>query len=183
MEKQFIKQIERHSDFSYGRMGNMAAGRPTLGNSAPVLMTRLMQRTMAEMLARRFGTGPARRLYYQSGRLAGQEIAFSDLPLQESPPDFWAALCEWFTCSKTANLRQEEDQKETVALQMQNGPDCGGEQTEDIAMRHFFAGLFAGIAETYFGTPYRCRFEVSPHKTAGCRYTIAPPDDGPAAAP
>lgn len=74
MENVFSK-IKKHSVFSWENMGDIKAGRAELGENMPVLVYRLMQYTMLDVLSKEMGEDKANEFFRAAGHLAGTEFA------------------------------------------------------------------------------------------------------------
>jgi len=60
--------------FSWDLIGDIADGRPNLGNQTRVEVYRLMQFTFREIIERHVGTDETEQIFYEAGKLAGKEF-------------------------------------------------------------------------------------------------------------
>ena len=66
MENIFMKKKE-HATFDWGNLGNIKEGRGDIGEEMPVVVYRLMQYTMLDVLSKEFGKVKANALYKGGG--------------------------------------------------------------------------------------------------------------------
>ena len=71
-ENLFIKDA-KHNEFNWKCLGDIKEGRGDLGEEMPVLVYRLMQYTMLDVLSKAYGLGKANEYFRQAGFLAGFE--------------------------------------------------------------------------------------------------------------
>ncbi len=93
MENVFKKSIvETHNVFKWENIGNIKEGRGELGEDMPVLVYRLMQFTMLDILTKEYGSEKANELFRSAGFLAGTEFAKAVLDLSVDLDTFVADL-------------------------------------------------------------------------------------------
>jgi len=80
MENVFMNPSS-HGRFQWENLGNIKEGRGDLGEEMPVLVYRLMQFTMLDVLARDLGQDKANDVLRAAGHLAGTENPLGILPL------------------------------------------------------------------------------------------------------
>ncbi len=61
--------------FKWSDLGDPCEGRPNLGDSAPVLVYRLMQYTIRDVLISKYGVAEADETIYLDGKLAGEQFS------------------------------------------------------------------------------------------------------------
>jgi hypothetical protein len=66
-----FKEERDTSLFDWSMIGNIAQGRPNLGNTMDVAVYRLMQFTLRDVIIQEFDVATAERIYYKAGELAG----------------------------------------------------------------------------------------------------------------
>ncbi len=113
MENVF-KQEKKHSVFSWDSLGDITEGRGDLGCEMPVLVYRLMQFTLLDVLAREYGPDIANYYLRKAGHLAGTEFARNVLDLELETNAFIAALQKKLQELKIGILRMEKYDAETV---------------------------------------------------------------------
>ncbi|MDR1550442.1 MAG: hypothetical protein LBT06_17905 [Hungatella sp.] len=73
MDNVFLQK--KHSKFSWESLGDIKLGRGDLGEEMPVLVYRLMQYTMLDVLSKKFGEDKANEFFRGAGHMAGTEYA------------------------------------------------------------------------------------------------------------
>lgn len=156
MENVFKKNIKLHSDFSYGRMGNVPLGRPTLGSHCPVLVYRLMLHTMYEALRSQLGAVRADAAFHQAGALAGYEMAMYRIDLETPPDVFFKRLGEIFMEMGMGRLqlRRYDEADGRVQFCLVGDLLSSGAEEAHAKGYHYDAGLLAGVMEAYTGNSY-----------------------------
>ena len=81
MKNVFETDPESHYRFSWDKLGDIEKGRKHLGESMPVLVYRLLEYSMNDVLFKNFGKDKADDIFRQAGFLAGSEFAKHVLPL------------------------------------------------------------------------------------------------------
>lgn len=64
-------EIDKYS-FSWDLIGDIAKGRPSLGNSTRIEVYRLMQSTIKHVIVKEFGIEKTEAIFYQAGKIAGK---------------------------------------------------------------------------------------------------------------
>ena len=175
MENVFSK-IKKHSVFSWENMGDIKAGRAELGENMPVLVYRLMQYTMLDVLSKEMGEDKANEFFRAAGHLAGTEFAKNTLDLNTDLDTFIASLQKSLVDLKICILRIEEfDHKSgNLVLTIGEDLDCSGLPITNENICTYDEGFIAGIFEAYTGKSYDvneidcwasgdrvCRFEAN----------------------
>ena len=153
------KKSQNHSIFTWERLGDIKEGRSDLGEEMPVLVYRLMQFTMFDVLARNMGREKANEYLREAGHLAGTEFARNTLNLTAPFDKFIAELQQTLQTLKIGILRIEsiaEDMNEIV-LTVAQDLDCSGLPITNETVCYYDEGFIAGIIELYTGKPYIVR--------------------------
>ncbi|MCL2497467.1 MAG: 4-vinyl reductase [Symbiobacteriaceae bacterium] len=158
MENIFLKS-KTHGRFSWENLGNIKEGRGDLGEEMPVLIYRLMQFTMLDVLAREYGLEKANDFLRAAGHLAGSEFAKNTLDLTVNFNTFIANLQKSLLDLKVGILRMEAFNSDTgdIVLTVGQDLDCSGLSVTDETVCDYDEGFIAGILQTYTGKPYRVR--------------------------
>ena len=69
-----FKEERDDLQFDWGMIGDIAAGRPNLGNTMDVAVYRLMQFTLRDVIINEFDTETADRIFYNAVLSAGKEF-------------------------------------------------------------------------------------------------------------
>ena len=158
MENIFMKGKD-HSVFSWERLGDIREGRGDLGEEMPVLVYRLMQFTMLDVLARDLGREKANYYLREAGRLAGTEFTRNMLDLSLPFDKFIASLQQTLQDLKIGILRIEtvdEDASEIV-LTVSQDLDCSGLPITNETVCDYDEGFIAGIIGLNTGKSYTVR--------------------------
>lgn len=158
MENVFMKAKD-HSTFAWSNLGDIKEGRGDLGEEMPVLVYRLMQYTMLDVLAKDLGKDKANDYLRAAGHLAGTEFARNTLDLKADFNTFVANLQKTLQEFKIGILRMEAFDGGTgeIVLTVGQDLDCSGLPVSDETVCDYDEGFIAGILELYTGKPYTVR--------------------------
>jgi len=149
----------KHEDFCWDNLGDIKTGRGDLGEGMPVLVYRLMQYTMLDVLNKAFGLEQANEFFRQAGYLAGTEFAKNTLDLKASFNVFIADLQKALQNLKVGILRMEAYDSETgeIVLTIGQDLDCSGLPITNENVCIYDEGFISGILEVYTGKKYDVR--------------------------
>ncbi|MEG2924378.1 MAG: V4R domain-containing protein [Oscillospiraceae bacterium] len=168
--------------FTWGNIGDIEDGRHNLGDSMPVFVYRLLQFTLKDELAKRYGDKTTIDIFRSAGKLAGNELAKHLLDLTLPPNEFIAHLQDVLEKSKIGILRIEEFDIETgkAVLTIAEDLDCSGLPITGETVCNYDEGFLAGILNVYTKKDYVvteidcwatgarvCRFEANVKSTDG----------------
>ena len=150
---------KNHSVFTWDSLGDIKTGRGDLGEDMPVLVYRLMQYTMLDVLTREMGEAAANDYFRKAGYLAGVEFAKNALDLTADFDTFVAGLQKAMLTLKVGILRIEAIDAETgcIALTVAQDLDCSGLPVTNENVCTYDEGFIAGILEAYTGKKYDVR--------------------------
>lgn len=145
--------------FTWSSLGDIQKGRGHLGEDMPVLVYRLMQYTMLDVLSQSMGAEQAHRYFRDAGFLAGVEFARNVLDLQVDFNTFLANLQKTLRDLKIGILRMESFDELTgdIVLTVGEDLDCSGLPVTNETVCHYDEGFLAGILEVYTGKRYNVR--------------------------
>ena len=154
----FMKQ-KKHEEFDWNNLGDIQAGRGDLGTEMPVLVYRLMQFTMLDVLAKAYGLEQANEYFRQAGYLAGSEFAKNTLDLSVSFDTFISNLQEALKDLKIGILRMEAFDPSTgnIVLTVGQDLDCSGLPITHENVCIYDEGFIAGILQAFTGNDYDVR--------------------------
>ena len=158
MENVFAKKRD-HGTFDWGDLTNIKEGRGSLGEEMPVMVYRLMQYTMVDVLTKEFGREKANYYIREAGRLAGTEFTKHALDVKVDLNTFVANLQKALMDLKIGILRIEsvsEDAKEIV-MTVGEDLDCSGLPITNESVCDYDEGFIAGILKEYTGQLYTVR--------------------------
>jgi len=155
MENVF-KKINDHGTFTWAGLGNIKEGRGNLGETMPVLVYRLMQFTMLDVLTREFGREKGNRCLYDAGYLAGTEFARNVLNLKVDLNTFIANLQKTLEELKIGILRVEtiDSKAEEIVLTVAEDLDCSGLPITGETVCDYDEGFISGLLKAYTGKLY-----------------------------
>lgn len=160
MENVFKRSLEgTHNEFKWENLGDIQEGRGGLGEDMPVMVYRLMQFTMLDILTKQFGADTANDLFYDAGFLAGKEFAANVLDLSVDPDTFFANLQAALEEYKIGILHVEFYNHEIGSFTVTVGEDldCSGLPITDETVCTYDEGFIAGILKVYTGKDYEVR--------------------------
>ncbi len=145
-----------HNHFSWGSLGDIKMGRGDLGEEMPVLVYRLMQFTMLDIMSQDMGEAKANEYFRKAGHLAGMEFAKNTLDLKLDFDSFVPALQKALKDLKIGILRMEKFDAETgdIILTVGEDLDCSGLPITEEVVCVYDEGFIAGILEAYSGRAY-----------------------------
>jgi len=158
MSNVFLKGVS-HNAFTWDSLGNIKEGRGDMGEEMPVLVYRLMQYTMLDVLTKAHGGDQANEYFRQAGFLAGMEFTKNTLDLKADFNVFLADLQNILQALKIGILRMEAFNPETgdVVLTVGQDLDCSGLPVTNENVCTYDEGFIAGILEAYTGKKYDVR--------------------------
>ncbi|MDR1798225.1 MAG: 4-vinyl reductase [Clostridiales Family XIII bacterium] len=144
------------NEFRWENLGDVKAGREDLGEEMPVVVYRLMQFTMLDVLTKEFGSDKANEFFTKAGFLAGSEFAKNVLDLTVDFNTFLSNLTQALVDLKIGVLRMEAFEVESGKLVLTVGQDldCSGLPVTNETVCHYDEGFIAGILHAYTGKPY-----------------------------
>jgi predicted hydrocarbon binding protein len=125
----------------------------------PVLVYRLMQYTMLDVLSKAYGGEQANEYFRQAGFLAGTEFSNNVLDLKVDFNTFIANLQSTLRDLKIGILRIESFDAGTggIVLTVGQDLDCSGLPVTNETVCNYDEGFIAGILEAYTGKKYDVR--------------------------
>ena len=145
--------------FSWENLGNVKEGRGDMGEEMPVLVYRLMQYTMLDVLTKAHGRDQANEYFRQAGFLAGMEFSKNTLDFKVDFNTFLANLQNILQTMKIGILRMESFDSATgnIVLTVAQDLDCSGLPVTNETVCNYDEGFIAGILEAYTGKKYTVR--------------------------
>ncbi len=176
MEKRtenIFAEPKKHSSFSWDGLGDIKEGREDLGEEMPVIVYRLMQFTMLDVLSKAFGEEQANDYFRQAGFLAGGEFVKNVMDLEVEFNTFLANLQRILLEFSIGILRLEsyDDSTGEIVLTVAQDLDCSGLPITNESVCSYDEGFIAGILEVYTGKKYNVR-EIDCWASGGriCRF-------------
>jgi uncharacterized protein len=145
--------------FKWSDIGDISLGRPNLGSTTSVAVYRLMQYTMRSVLNKRMGSEVANELFYESGRLAGEEFCRNMLNCDQPFNLFVAQLQEQMIALNMGSLRIEKTDMENMnfVFVVTEDLDCSGLPVTDETVCNYDEGFLSGILAVYTKKDFEVR--------------------------
>ena len=154
-----FKKTSKHEEFSWDKLGNIKEGRGDLSEEMPVLVYRLMQYTMLDVLSKAHGPHQANEYFRRAGFLAGTEFAKNIVAMAVDFNEFISGLQKALQDLKIGILRMEDFNSEdgSIVLTVGQDLDCSGLPITNENVCIYDEGFIAGILEAYTGKKYDVR--------------------------
>ena len=158
MENIFNKAPD-HGTFSWANLGNIKEGRSNLGDEVPVLLYRLIQFTLLDVLTKDVGRENANNYMRKAGYLAGTEFSHNLLDLKTDLSGFIANLQNALEKFKIGILRIEsiDNEADNIILTIAEDMDCSGLPISGETVCDYEEGFIAGILKAYTGKTFTVR--------------------------
>lgn len=172
-----LKYNEKPSKFKWEGLGDLNEGRSSLGLEMPVIVYRLFQYTLKDILSRELDEVYAAELFRAAGHLAGIEFAKNILDLSGDFDFFISNLQRTLAELKIGFLRIERADLETLTftLTVAEDLDCSGLPVTDETVCDYDEGFIAGILEAYTGKPFNVReVDCWANGDRVCRFAVNP---------
>ena len=166
-----------HANFSWGKLGDIAAGRASIGDMLPVEVYRLMEFTMNDVLTKEFGAEKAGDLFRRSGYLAGSQFAENKLDLDMDVNSFFSKLQSVLLQLKIGILRIESFDAESgqIRLTVAEDLDCSGLPISNETVCTYDEGFLSGILDVYTKKSYNVReIDCWANGARVCRFKCSP---------
>jgi len=160
MDKVFnIFKDDSKKKFNWENLGDIKYGRGDLGEEMPVIVYRLMQFTLLDVLSSGLGLEKANGYFRSAGYLAGLEFAKNVLNLDLDFDSFLSHLQESLKMLKIGILRMEFFNPEDgqLVLTVAEDLDCSGLPVTNESVCVYDEGFISGILEAYTGKKYDVR--------------------------
>lgn len=171
-----FKEERDELNFEWSMLGDVKEGRPNLGYKMDVIVYRLMQFTLRDVMIKEIGVEKSDEIFYMAGKKSGEEYFKNILKKTENFNEFIADLQQSLKELQIGILRVEKADIENMkfTLTVAEDLDCSGLPVsgEDVCV--YDEGFIAGIMESYSGKPFDvkevdcwasgdrvCRFEVN----------------------
>lgn len=161
--------------FAWKDLGDVSQGRPNLGINAPVVVYRLMQFTLRDVLTARYGVEEAGRIFRDAGKQAGQELCTNLLDTSLSLEDFLAQFQQKARDLGIGIVRIEKLDAESLemTLAVHEDLDCSGLPDSGETVCSYDEGFIAGVLSAYTGSKFQVT-EVDCWASGGrvCRFDV-----------
>jgi predicted hydrocarbon binding protein len=139
--------------FQWSSLGDIETGRSNLGPEMPIEVYRLMQYTINDELASRFGGDTAEDILRSAGFRAGAAFAQNVMEKQDNFHDFVSECQKKLKAMKIGILRIEKAdlEKLELVLTVSEDLDCSGLSTLGDTVCVYDEGFIAGILHDFTG--------------------------------
>lgn len=165
---------KRRYAFSWALLGNIAEGRPHLGATTRLEVYRLMQFCFRDVIEKKFGTAKTDEVFFDAGKLAGQEFYKNVIG---SAADFDGFIRELQRLLKDMNIgilriEKADLEKGTFVLTVSEDLDCSGLPELDYELCTYDEGFICGLIESFTGLKFKVK-EIDCWCTGDrtCRFT------------
>jgi predicted hydrocarbon binding protein len=164
----------RKYQFSWELLGDIDLGRPNLGRQTRLEVYRLMQFCFRDVIEQELGTEKTDRIFYEAGRLAGQEFYKHILGDIKDFDTFVKQLQAALRDMGIGILRIEKADIEagSFILTVSEDLDCSGLPELDYEICIYDEGFIAALMESFTGKKFKVK-EVDCWCTGDrtCRFT------------
>jgi hypothetical protein len=162
-------------NFEWKDLGDIALGRPNLGTNTHVVVYRLMQYTMRDVLEKHWGPEKTNDFFIESGYKAGEEFCKNLLDCNLDFDRFTAQLANQLEMLGVGLMRVEKAdlEKLSIILTVSEDLDCSGLPYSGVAFCDYDEGFIAGIMHQYTGKDFTVK-EVDCWGTGDrtCRFRV-----------
>ena len=147
---------KRKYQFSWDLLGDIAMGRPNLGQHTRVEVYRLMQFCFRDVMEKTYGTEAADKLFYGAGYLAGQHFYQNLIGSVGSIDEFIRKLQLLLKELQIGILRVEEADTDAgrFVLTVSEDLDCSGLPEMEFEICTYDEGFIAALLKNYSGSDF-----------------------------
>jgi uncharacterized protein len=165
---------DRKYNFYWNLIGDIALGRPNLGNSTNVEIYRLMQFTFRDVMEQDLGVEKTDQLFYRAGKLAGTHFYRHYFRHLDDFNQFVKSLQQTLRDMGVGILRVEKADmaQGLLVLTVSEDLDCSGLPELHYEVCKYDEGFIAGLLESFTGHAFKVK-EVDCWCTGDrtCRFT------------
>ena len=149
----------RKYKFTENLIGDILLGRPNLGVTIDLEMYRVMQFTLRDLLEQKFGSEEADKIFYDSGKLAGNYFYETYIDPVSSVEEFVTKTQKALKEKKVGILRIEEADLENgkVLLTVDEDLDCSGLPELDYETCIYDEGFISALFEKFTGMQWKAK--------------------------
>lgn len=142
--------------FSWDLLGDIASGRPHLGNTTRVEVYRLLQFTFRDVIEQHVGSAKTDQIFYEAGALAGKEFYQHMIGPQTDLNVFVRRLQEVLRELGIGILRVERADldKGELILTVSEDLDCSGLPELDYEVCSYDEGFISALLECFSGKKF-----------------------------
>jgi predicted hydrocarbon binding protein len=139
--------------FTWDALSSKSDARENLGQEMPVLVYRLFQYTLRDVLNKTYGPNTCIDIFRKAGEIAGLEFAKNMLDLTLPFDKFMSNMQNVLRDAKIGILRIEsvDTEKQEMVLSVAEDLDCSGLPVTGETVCNYDEGFIAGILKAYTG--------------------------------
>ena len=172
-----FKEERTKSMFDWSMLGDISEGRPNLGDTMKVIVYRLMQFTLRDILIQKYGVEDTNRIFYEAGEEAGRQLYQNVITKKDNFDEFISELQQVLKDLRIGVLRVEAANLDalTFTLAVAEDLDCSGLPMCDEEICTYDEGFIQGLLSEHTGKNFIvkevdcwcsgdrvCRFDVRP---------------------
>lgn len=148
--------VDRKYMFSWDLLGDIASGRPNLGNKTRLEVYRLMQFSFRDVIEQHVGTKKTEQIFFEAGELAGKEFYKHMLTPTSDLNEFVRQLQEALREMGIGILRieQADMEKGEIVLTVSEDLDCSGLPELGNEVCTFDEGFISALLESFSGVKF-----------------------------
>lgn len=171
-----FKEERTSPEFDWSMLGDIESGRPNLGMTMDVVVYRLMQFTLRDILIAEYGPEKTDEIFYKAGEQAGKEFFKNVIKERDDFDRFITELQQKLEILKIGILRVEKSDLKNLnfTLAIAEDLDCSGLPMCDEVICTYDEGFIQGLLHSFTGQSFKvkevdcwcsgdrvCRFEIS----------------------
>ncbi len=180
-----FKEERTEPMFDWGMLGDVAEGRPNLGTKMPVVVYRLMQFTLRDVLIKQYGVEETDIMFYKAGEEAGRQLYRNLITQKDDFNGFITELQQVLKDLEVGILRVEsaDIDRLTFTLTVAEDLDCSGLPMCEEEICTYDEGFIQGLLSSHTGKNFHVK-EVDCWCSGDrvCRFDVRPEESMPAAA-
>lgn len=156
----YYKGIETDKyNFSWELIGNIAKGRPTLGDKTRIEVYRLMQFTIRHVIVKEFGVEKTEAIFYQAGKIAGKAFYMNMLVPEDNFDKYIQQLEKVLKEMGIGILVVEHADMENgeLTLTVSEDLECSGLPNLDYEICTYDEGFISALIESFTGIPFHVK--------------------------
>lgn len=161
--------------FQWKDIGDIALGRPQMGEETSVAVYRMMLYSMRSVLNTEMGSERAAKLFYRAGFLAGEQF-FTNRLKNGQPLNLFVAELQQQLLELGIGILRVEDadiEKLKFTLVVAEDLDCSGLPVSGETVCDYDEGFIAGIFEAYTGKAFEVKeIDCWSNGSRVCRFSV-----------
>jgi predicted hydrocarbon binding protein len=156
----YYKGIEMDKyKFSWELIGNIAKGRPTLGDTTRIEVYRLMQFTIRHVIVTEFGVEKTEAIFYQAGKIAGKAF-YENMLMPEGDFSKYIDQLEKVLKEMGIGILEVEHadlENGELTLTVSEDLECSGLPNLDYEICTYDEGFIAALIESFTGLTFHVK--------------------------